>query len=140
MENNPDMVERLQQDQVRFHSHFGLLSSSHSVLLTFPYCHSHIPILAFSHSHSLHRFCDKEGMAEYIAPEQLLVKFGGNDPWLFDYDSERERIEQEVCLSVCLFVCFQSILVPAGRAGLGKLEDGFPGGGRRGYSTKWRRN
>ena len=31
-------------------------------------------------------------MPEYIPPDQLLVKFGGNDTWEFDYAVEKERL------------------------------------------------
>ncbi len=37
---------------------------------------------------------------EYVDQENLLVKFGGNDPWTYDFEAESERMRQEVDLRI----------------------------------------
>ena len=46
-----------------------------------PYC------LFFLH---LFRFVSRENFQNYIPPDELLTKFGGNNTWQFDYETERD--------------------------------------------------
>ena len=45
-----------------------------------------------SYTCNIYRFVNKETLPEYIPPDQLLAKFGGNDTWEFDYVVEKERM------------------------------------------------
>ncbi len=38
------------------------------------------------------RFVTKDNISDYIPTDQLLVKFGGEDTWEFDYQVERDRL------------------------------------------------
>ncbi len=42
------------------------------------------------------RFVTRESIQEYVDLDNLMVKFGGNDPWNYDYETENERMLQEV--------------------------------------------
>lgn len=36
----------------------------------------------------MYRFVTKSDITEYVAPDQLLEKFGGTDKWTYKYDQE----------------------------------------------------
>ena len=45
------------------------------------------------------RFVTKEDITDYIAPENLLERFGGQDPWKFEYSREELVNEMERVVS-----------------------------------------
>lgn len=53
-------------------------------------------LFQFSRSHSHSRFVTKDDITEYIDPDNLLERFGGNDPWQYDFEEEKARIKREV--------------------------------------------
>ncbi len=40
----------------------------------------------------VHRFVTTDSITEYIPVDNLLTKFGGNDPWEFDFDVEKKAM------------------------------------------------
>ena len=62
------------------------LSLSH--LLSFP-----LPLFTLPPSYS--RFVTKETVLDYVDSDQLLERFGGTDPWQYDYQAEKRRLVEE---------------------------------------------
>ena len=48
----------------------------------------------------MHRFVTEETIREYIAPDQLLERFGGTDTWTFDYDTEKQLMIDQVGIAM----------------------------------------